>query len=334
MSDNSPAAPSTMTSHFVDPGAPMPEMSRRERAGRSYEKYADQIMFLVSLLFLLAFAFMFVPDQAPVSYNTAKNALIITWLLFVVDYFIRVFLAPKPTHYVVRHPLVLLSLFIPPLRALIALRALFMLLRGTRGQRTVGAAQIAFWLVVMAILFGSLAEVYFEAGAPGAEITTYAKAVWWACVTVTTVGYGDLVPVTTDGKIVAVLLMFLGVGLISTVSATIASGLISATKKERHVGWHRSAKHAQAVLGPEGDQADQPGATDDADDDLTDQELEAIHDAAIDAEDPAIKTLGILVDAIDRLQKEVAALRAEQSVSVASGTNVTSGTTVNPDTPA
>jgi hypothetical protein len=111
--------------------------------------------------------------------------------------------------------------------------------------------------------------------------------------------------------------------------------LISATKKERHVGWHRSAKHAQAVLGPEGDQADQPGASsDDGDDDLTDEELEAIHDAAVDAEDPAIKTLGILVDAIDRLQKEVAALRAEQSVSVAGGTNVTTGTTVNPDTPA
>jgi hypothetical protein len=232
---------------------------------------------------------------------------------------------------------VLISLFIPPLRALIALRALVMLLGGNRGERTAGAAKIAFWLVVMAIMFGSWAVLYFESSDPQANINTYGKALWWSCVTVTTVGYGDYTPVTTGGRCVAVLLMFIGVGLISTVSATIASGLISATKKDRqHRSWRRSFRRADALIGPDSDVADQPGQpqADDAFDASSIESLDDIEDAAADSDDAAVRTLGILVDAIDRLQKEVAALRTEASVSVAGGTNVTTETIEKPDTSA
>lgn len=327
MSEPGSATATVPTKPFHDPGAPLPEMSRRERVGVIYERYADQVMFLVSLLFLLAFFFLFVPSQTSVSRADARTTLIITWAIFIVDYFIRVLLAPKPAHYMLRHPLVLVSLLFPPLRAFIALRAIVLLLTGTRGQRTVGAAWVAFWLVVIAILFGALAEVYFEAGAPNAEITTYGKALWWACVTVTTVGYGDYVPVTGDGKFVAVILMFVGVGLISTVSATIASGLISVTKRDHERRWARQAKRAAAIIGPDADSSDQPNSAQPSID------IEEETTTPVDSDDsPAAATLSILVDAIDRLQKEVAALRQEQAASVASGTNVTGVVTEKPDT--
>jgi voltage-gated potassium channel len=51
--------------------------------------------------------------------------------------------------------------------------------------------------------------------------------VWWAVVTVTTVGYGDVVPTTTGGRIVAALLMLVGIGFLSTLTATIASSFVA-----------------------------------------------------------------------------------------------------------
>ena len=60
------------------------------------------------------------------------------------------------------------------------------------------------------------------------------SAFWWSIVTLTTVGYGDISPTTTGGRIVAILIMFLGIGLLGTLSATIASVLVDRKLKEDH----------------------------------------------------------------------------------------------------
>ncbi|MDI1289432.1 MAG: potassium channel family protein, partial [bacterium] len=69
-----------------------------------------------------------------------------------------------------------------------------------------------------------------EDGAPGATITTFRDAVWWAIVTTTTVGYGDYTPVTPAGRAIAIVVMIVGVGLIGTVSATVAAFFVSRRK--------------------------------------------------------------------------------------------------------
>jgi voltage-gated potassium channel len=73
------------------------------------------------------------------------------------------------------------------------------------------------------LVLGAWLVLLFEGNQHGSNIHSYGDALWWAVVTVTTVGYGDHFPVTLGGRAVAVVLMFVGIGLIGTLTATVAS---------------------------------------------------------------------------------------------------------------
>jgi voltage-gated potassium channel len=79
-------------------------------------------------------------------------------------------------------------------------------------------------LAVTGLLFlGAWVVLLFEKHATGSNIHDYGDALWWAVVTVTTVGYGDRFPITGGGRAVAVILMMVGIGLIGVLTATVAS---------------------------------------------------------------------------------------------------------------
>jgi voltage-gated potassium channel len=65
------------------------------------------------------------------------------------------------------------------------------------------------------ILVGTIVEYNIESKVPNSEIKTYLDALWWCVATVTTVGYGDVVPVSNLGRIVAIFYMFFGISMIS-----------------------------------------------------------------------------------------------------------------------
>jgi len=75
--------------------------------------------------------------------------------------------------------------------------------------------------------FAAITVLHIEADIPSATIKTPGEALWEAIVTVTTVGYGDHLPVTPEGRLVAGLLMITGVGLFGTLSGLVASLLVS-----------------------------------------------------------------------------------------------------------
>ncbi len=76
------------------------------------------------------------------------------------------------------------------------------------------------------VFVASLAVPDVERPAPGSDIRTWGPALWWASVTITTVGYGDYVPVTPEGRVIAVAMMICGIALLGTVTATMASWLV------------------------------------------------------------------------------------------------------------
>jgi voltage-gated potassium channel len=88
-----------------------------------------------------------------------------------------------------------------------------------RVQGTMSAVAIITFLVV---IFSSISILMVEKD-PGSNIKTAEDAIWWSLVTVTTVGYGDKYPVTTEGRLIGVVLMFVGVGLFGTFTAYVAS---------------------------------------------------------------------------------------------------------------
>lgn len=105
------------------------------------------------------------------------------------------------------------------LRALRAARVLGRLLLQHRGQSAaVAAAVLALFLVV-----GSSAAILQFEDLPDSNIKTGVDAVWWAFATITTVGYGDRYPSSTEGRLIAALLMTAGVGLFSAFSAALAA---------------------------------------------------------------------------------------------------------------
>jgi voltage-gated potassium channel len=106
------------------------------------------------------------------------------------------------------------------------------LVRDVLDNRGQYATFITILAAGMVLCVASILVLQFESGAPGANIVTGGDALWWAVVTITTVGYGDFFPVTTLGRLTGVSVMFAGVGIIGALASILASLLVPPVKEE------------------------------------------------------------------------------------------------------
>lgn len=99
-------------------------------------------------------------------------------------------------------------------------------------RRAEGTFLAATLVAVILVTFASIAILQFET-APEATIRTPEDAFWWSIVTITTVGYGDRYPISSEGRVIAVFLMLAGVGLFGTLSGFVAAWFIEPEQHEQ-----------------------------------------------------------------------------------------------------
>ncbi|MDD7936619.1 potassium channel family protein [Actinomycetospora straminea] len=193
----------------------------------AWERRTDYPLTVLAVLYLGVYAVQVLatrPGQA--SWWWLDAALWGVWVLFVVDYGIRIALARRKGRFIVRHPLDLLVVAAPFFRFLRLLRLVAAISVLGRVLRDDFRGRVGSYLIVSISLLSFIAAlgVYeAERDAPEASILTFGDAMWWVLTTITTVGYGDLSPVTTEGRLVAAGLMLAGIAVLGTVTAAIAT---------------------------------------------------------------------------------------------------------------
>ena len=118
------------------------------------------------------------------------------------------------------------------IRVLRAIRSIKYLTHYFLNNRIQSAFTSAAILAFLTIVLSAIGILQVEKDAPGANITNAENALWWAYVTITTVGYGDHYPVTSEGRIIAAVLMTVGVGLFGTFTAYVASWFVARKVEE------------------------------------------------------------------------------------------------------
>lgn len=187
------------------------------------EKYYESFMFLLVVISFVT-----------ISFNNAFTNLLNwgIWGIFVIDYLYFFIRSDSKRNYVKKH--------IFELIAIVPLGQGFLLARGFRvirlirltaiGSRYIGPVyqflkerhlHKLFIALIVIILIMPIPIVFVEP-----HIHSYADALWWTIVTTTTVGYGDMSPVTPIGRVIAVILMIFGIGLIGLVTSALTSVFI------------------------------------------------------------------------------------------------------------
>jgi voltage-gated potassium channel len=133
-------------------------------------------------------------------------------------------------------------------RIIRVLRALYKLQEVATGtsltEKLLALPGVAFVMV----LFSTTLMLEAERHAPDATIKTGGDALWWALTTVTTVGYGDTYPVTGEGRVIAAVLMLVGIALFGSMSAIITSKLILPKETKDHEEMRREVRALHAEI--------------------------------------------------------------------------------------
>lgn len=147
-------------------------------------------------------------------------------VVYAIDMAIRTALSRRRWHYFTHHPIGVLAVVLPAVRLVFSLRLLRAMFK--KGNT------IHFLFVSVVLLLNLMVIVWgFERSAPDSNITTIGIAMWWGCVTVFTVGYGDYYPITTPGRIAAVAIMVLGLTTAAVITAQIASSFMDQAQARR-----------------------------------------------------------------------------------------------------
>ncbi|WP_030343900.1 potassium channel family protein [Streptomyces sp. NRRL S-1022] len=182
---------------------------------------------IASLLYLAGYAtHVLAADLPPASHDVLWAVMGASWAVFIVDYAVHWRLSGRGLGFVTRHWLDTLVMLLPLLWPLRIVR-LYDVVQRRRGRARLRLhARVVLYAGLSALLLGfsgALAVYQQERGAPHATIRTFGDSLWWAASTLSTVGYGDVTPITPGGRTIAVGLMVCGLALLGAVTGSASS---------------------------------------------------------------------------------------------------------------
>tara|TARA_B110000238_G_scaffold198337_1_gene242771 strand:- start:376 stop:1122 length:747 start_codon:yes stop_codon:yes gene_type:complete len=216
-------------------------------------KVFDYFIQILILLSLVAFTIETLPNNSINTINLLNAFELICVIIFTIEYLLRIFVSKKPFIYIFSFYGVIDLLAIFPfylkgaydLRALRAFR-IFRIFRALKlirynkalnrfhiAARIVKEEMVLFFIVTAIFIFLASAGIYFFENKAQPELfSSVVHSGWWAISTLTTVGYGDVYPITVGGKIFTFFILLIGVGVVTVPAGLVASALSKAREIE------------------------------------------------------------------------------------------------------
>jgi voltage-gated potassium channel len=216
-------------------------------------KIFDYFIQILILLSLIAFTIETLPNNSIYTIDVLNAFELICVIIFTIEYLLRIFVSKKPFRYIFSFYGVIDLLAILPfylrgaydLRALRAFRIfrIFRALKLIRYNKALNRFHIAakivkeemilFFIVTAIFIFLASAGIYFFENKAQPELfSSVVHSGWWAISTLTTVGYGDVYPITMGGKIFTFFILLIGVGVVTVPAGLVASALSKAREIE------------------------------------------------------------------------------------------------------
>jgi len=191
---------------------------------------------LLALVFLVAYSYpAFVVDITPSTQKLIDIVQWVCWFAFAIDLLMGLFAAKVKIEFLKHHLFDVAAVLLPFLRPLRLMRVISF--GGLVIQKVAIGRQFAITLkvAIASIFIAYVAAVQVtisERGVEGSNIKNFGDGLWWAVTTVTTVGYGDRFPVSTEGRLLAVLLMIAGISLVGVITASVASWFVKMSQSD------------------------------------------------------------------------------------------------------
>jgi len=200
-------------------------------------KWWDEFLTILAVIYLIAFSYPAFVDPVSAQVQAYLDATQwIVWGIFAIDVVAGLTTTTDRKQYVKTHPLEILSVALPVLRPLRLLRLIT--IGGLVIQKVAVGRQFAITLKVFlfSILVAYIAAVQItitERAVANSNIKSFGDGLWWAFTTVTTVGYGDKFPTTSEGRVLAVALMLVGISLMGVITASVAAWFVKMSQNEQ-----------------------------------------------------------------------------------------------------
>ena len=201
-------------------------------------RWWDETLTALAVIYLAAFSYPAFVDPVPDDVQIVLDSIQwIVWGVFAIDVAYGLTKSADRKQYVKSHPLEILSVALPVLRPLRLLR--LVTIGSLVIQRVAVGRQFAITLKVFlfSILIAYIAAVQItivERPIESSNIKSFGDGLWWALTTVTTVGYGDRFPTTTEGRTIAFALMLVGISLMGVITASVAAWFVKMSQTENN----------------------------------------------------------------------------------------------------